>query len=398
MSRFRLLLPFLTTVLVSSLAVTGLTSSPANAGVDDPPSYACSRSGAATPRTGLHYNDPWDNTYGARAALMDRIAKTPAGSRIRVTTWKITDSHVTDCLIQARKRGVTVQVLLPASHCNEYEAPRLRRWLPGDTSWVRCVAQSPGAHTLHQKSIIFDRTGGVPYVTLVGSANMTDSSWAVQWNDYFEYAGLSSKDVFSWYAKRFARLNAYRSSPSSIGGQTSIAADGRAGAFFFPRVTDRAHDPEYIELNKLPNSPSTRIRVAMFGMSGERGNWLATELIEKKRAGATVYFIAGPSVSNTIKDRLKGAGIPVHNGYRGSDCEGSNEDYTTGDCTFSHLKMWTAYWKTNGEDNFRSYTGSDNWSLNTLRNFDVIQRIGGKGSYAAFYTMFNDIWDSSPRY
>ncbi|HSX68318.1 phospholipase D-like domain-containing protein [Nocardioides sp.] len=393
MSRIRFLLSFLATLLVSSATITGLTQSPANADIG-----SCLRPFSSTPATGLHYNDPWEKDYAARRALMDRIADTPAGGRIRVTIWKITDAGVTDCLIRARLRGVTVQVLMPDAHCNSYEAPRLRRALTGTSSWVHCVDQTPGAHTLHQKSIIFDKTGGVPYVTLVGSANMTNSAWQTQWNDYFEYAGLRSQDVFSWYAKRFNRLNTYRRSPSQIGGQTSIAADGRAGAWFLPRVADRAHDPEYVELNKLPNNSSTRIRVAMFGMGGTRGNWLATELIEKKKAGAQVYFIAGPSVSNAIKDRLKAARIPVHNGYRGPDCEGSNEDYTTGTCTFSHLKMWTAYWKSNGEENFRSYTGSDNWSLNTLRNFDVIQRIGGKGSYNDFYTLFQDIWDSTRAY
>jgi hypothetical protein len=295
-----------------------------------------------------------------------------------------------DHMIAAYHRSVNIKVIVSGARCSG--ADRLTQLFGTNrnyTSWVHCAdgsTRSKGG-LVHQKSITFSETGGTPYVTLVGSANLTNEAWADQYTDMFQYA--DRKDVFDAYNDVFALQKDDQDMSSPY--RTWTADDGIARANFFP-VNDEtptaADDPVLTRLQNLPDNSNTTIVVANYSMYGQRGAWLVDELIHKKKAGATVSFIAGPPVTTELENRMKDAGISVVHGYD-SDCGGT--DHVDKTCNYIHLKAMVASYKEDGQWVFRSYTGSDNWGDDALNNDEVTQRIGGERIYDEYLGFFNNI-------
>lgn len=339
-----------------------------------------------------YFNDP--DAAGAnniRYLFHDRFDGAPAGSTARVVMWNIDDAYVIDAMIAADRRGVNVKVITAKANCDNAS------WLVSVLgtnrsagSWIYC---SPGSTrsdggTMHQKSVTFSSTGGTPYVTLVGSANMTEEAWRDQWTDMFQYA--DRKDVYDAYNDVFAIQEDGVSLPSPY--RTWTAADGIARANFFP-VNDEsptaADDPVLTRLQNLPDNANTTILVANYATHGARGDWLVDELIAKKRAGATVRFISGPPTSDALEDRMRSAGIPVTRAFD-ADCA-AVDTHVERTCNYIHLKAMTAKYWADGQWNYRSYTGSDNWSPDSLNNDEVTQRIGGERIYSDYVDFFHTI-------
>lgn len=337
------------------------------------------------------FNDPdaAEANY-IRYLMHDRFQEAPAGSTARVVTYNITDDYVMDAMIAAAQRGVHVKVIVANANCDS--AARLRNALGTDrskASWIYC---SPGSTrsdggVVHQKSFTFSSTGGTPWVTIVGSANITEEAWRDQWTEMFQYA--DRKDVYDAYNDVFELQKAGDKLESPY--RTWTAADGIARANFFP-VNDESptseDDPVLDRLQNLPDNANTTIWVANYATHGARGRWLVDELIAKSHAGATVRFISGPPTSDDLEDDMRRAGIPV---TRAFDAGCSDSSHVDRDCNYIHLKAMTAKYWADGQWNFRSYTGSDNWSSPGLNNDEVTQRIGGDRIYNDYVDFFQKI-------
>lgn len=339
-----------------------------------------------------YFNDP--DAAGAnhiRYLVKNRFDGAPAGSTARVVMFNIDDDYVMDAMLAAKRRGVNVKVIVAKSRCDN--VARLRSAFGTDRSrgsWVYC---SPGSTrseggNVHQKSITFSRTGGTPYVTLVGSANLTEEAWRDQWNDMFQYA--NRKDVYTAYNNVFAVQAKGTSLASPYRSWT--AADGVARANFFP-VNDESpeagDDPVLTRLRNLPGNGNTTIIVANYATHGARGSWLVNALIAKKKAGAKVQFIGGPPVDDDLERRMRAAGIPVTRAFD-SSCA-TPATHVDGTCNYIHLKGMTAKYWADGTWNYRSYTGSDNWSNAGLGNDEVTQRIGGRRVYDQYVAVYRAI-------
>ena len=374
------------TTIAAAVAAVLTTCSVASLGVA--PAYAAGLTSHA------YFNDPdAPNDNFIRYLFQDRFNQAPAGSTARVVMYNIDDENVVNAMINAFSRGVDVKVILANKNCDGDQASRLRGVLnrsSTDGSWMHCPvgsARSAGG-VVHQKSVTFSQTGGTPYVTLVGSANMTEEAWRDQWTDMFQYA--DRKDVYDAYNDVFALQAAGDDMGSPY--RTWTADDGVARANFFP-VNDEtptsADDPVLTRLQNLPDNGNTTIVVANYSTHDARGTWLVNELIAKKRAGATVRFISGPPTSDALEDKMRAAGIPVTRAFD-PDCA-SPDTHVAGTCNYIHLKgMVAKYWE-DGQWNYRSYTGSDNWSDDALNNDDVTQRIGGEGTYDDYLAFFRTI-------
>lgn len=384
--------------LLTALAVTSpVTAVPAptlEAASDAPLNEHTSR-----PKTGLFFNNPTaGGNPNVKRLLIDRFNGTPPGAEVRLMTWNVDSdgNAIVDAVRSAVGRGVTVKIITSQANCGAAEAAFDLPWyMP---LWVHCVDGGANGRGMHMKMVTFSETGKnaageydpVPYVTLVGSGNLTTGGWTNQWNDMFQYANRA--DVYSWYADRFDLINTNRGNPDVV--KYHFETDGdRARANFMP-IDDgtpvKEQDPVWDRLDNIPANSSTVIRVAMFASDIERGQWLVNKLKSMRANGADIRFIAGPDVRASLRSDLLHADIPVVNGWRG-DCTPE----TNPDCEFVHLKMMTAkYWQ-GGVWNYRSYTGSENWNWDGLtRNFEVTQRIGGDGVHENYNILFDRIWNA----
>jgi hypothetical protein len=173
-----------------------------------------------------------------------------------------------------------------------------------------------------------------------------------------------------------------------------------AGAQFYPVNARRPvarDDTVLTRLRTIPARRGTVIRVATYAMHGRRGGWLTTELIRHERAGSRVEVVTGPPVSNAQEARLRRAGIPVTRAFRSpggtsADCE-RDKAWTKddNDCNYIHLKLMTGTYVKGGKRQYRSWTGSDNWSDDSLRNDEVGHKIAGDAPYRQYVAFIRSI-------
>jgi hypothetical protein len=242
--------------VLAALAATGTAGA-----LGAPAAYAAGLTSDA------YFNDPdAANSNYIRYLFEDRFNQAPAGSTARVVMFNIDDDDVMDAMIAAYHRGVHVKVIVSQARCSG--ADRLTNLFGTNrdfTSWVHCSdgsARSNGG-IMHQKSVTFSETGGTPYVTLVGSANMTEEAWRDQWTDMFQYA--DRKDVYDAYNDVFALQKDDHDMASPY--RTWTADDGIARANFFPvddETPTAADDPVLTRLQNLPDNDKTTIVVANY--------------------------------------------------------------------------------------------------------------------------------------
>jgi len=229
---------------------------------------------------------------------------------------------------------------------------------------------------MHQKSYTFSALGSVQHITIVGSANATVESYSDQWVDLFQH--VIRADVYAAYTRVFALQQADADLPRPY---REFTFDN-GGAQFNP-VNDptptASDDPVHQRLAGIPKEPGTYIRVASFGIRGKRGNWLARDLIAHQRAGSTVIVLTGPPASDAIERRLRSAGINVTRAFDRSCSTGKKSS-----CNYSHLKLMTASFRRSGTRQYQVWTGSDNWSPNSLNSDDVAHRIDGEATYRQY--------------
>jgi phosphatidylserine/phosphatidylglycerophosphate/cardiolipin synthase-like enzyme len=372
--RKRLLATVVATAGLAALATTGPSAPPAQ---------------AAGLTSRAYFNDPdAAGQNNIRYLFHERFEGAPAGATVRVDMWNISDSYVTDAMSAAHRRGVNVRVIMARVNCNS----DLVDALGTDTSrrsWIMCVAGSsrgPGG-TMHQKSLTFTSTGGSDYVTIVGSANMTEEAWRDQWVDMYQFA--NRKGIFDAYNDVFAVQKRNDDSSQNFFSYSFNGGVGRAN--FYPVNNPNpsaADDPVVDRLNNLPSDANTSITVANYAFHGTRGNWIASLLIQKKQAGANVRVITGPPSGDALETRLREAGIPVTRAFD-SDCSGG--DHVDLSCNYIHLKAMTAKSFVDGTWQYQTFTGSDNWGIDALTSDEVTHRIGGKLAYDTYEGFLNEI-------
>ena len=362
----RALVAALTTLTLTAGALTGLQA-PA-AAVD-----------TYVPVAGPAFGDPTAASNRILSRLLSNIKHTPRNGTIRIVGYSFSLGRVADALLAAKKRGVHLQIVLDGHSRVWSPSKRLDAALGSDPSRRDYLVLTKGSArgtrgVTHQKSWQFSKVGQTPYVTMVGSTNLTGYGLEVQYSDMYTY--VNRKDVYDAYASVQSRQKLDTPVPEPYATRTWTNGSG----YWFPYVAGSAEtDPVVARINALPSDANTTIRVAQFAWYDPRGIWIANALAAKKAAGADVSAVVGESVGTGVKNILTRAGIPMYPGV-----------FTNKKRIHSKL-MLASYVDATGPHT-RIWTGSDNWTDQSFRNEDTIIEVDDdQASYDAYVGFYDGL-------
>ncbi|GGU10387.1 MULTISPECIES: phospholipase D-like domain-containing protein [Streptomyces] len=230
-----------------------LMTTPAAAGTEPLP----------TVTTGPVFNDPSGDAT-AEGRILSHLGRLVDGaepqSSIRISLYLYGSQWLTDRLIAARNRGVTVQVVLDRDTAGYPAVTNLKTELErlGGDSWVRickaeeaCLAKDPGTTSTdpngwydnvnHNKYFLFSRTKGngtvpVDNVVVQSSGNLVEWDRTMGWNDAMTVAG--NKELFDAYTAYFAdQAGAAAGEIPQVSDYPHETQAGKAKVYFFPRST-----------------------------------------------------------------------------------------------------------------------------------------------------------------
>lgn len=360
------------------------------------------------------FNDPyvdttnWDD-YAIHKRLIALIGSTREPARINMAIHSLTMPPVTDALIAAAKRGVTVRVVMSGQAAGWPEANRLRVALgsnykacdaPGSTSAadrVQACISGRDSSIMHSKFATFSKVvdGGTTKTNVVAvtSANMTWSQ-ADAYNNLVLVAGDST--TYGAYNAVFddmfnnRRNNNYQASPH--GYATSSAA--KSTSYFQPRAdssggmsTEHGTDSVADHLGYLTGGNGCSVKAAQALITDSRPG-ITAQLLRIKKAGCQVR-VAYSQIGATAAATLQQAGIVL---CRVRDGHSNSNVVTT-----IHSKYYIVHGTYAGSTNAsRVFTGSHNWTLSALRaNDEVILKLWDAGIVNEFNKNFDKIWARS---
>ncbi|MFF7182703.1 phospholipase D-like domain-containing protein [Streptomyces sp. NPDC008121] len=208
--------------------------------------------------TGPVFNDPSGDTT-AQGRILSHLGRLVDGaepqSSIRVSLYLYGSQWLTERLLAAHARGVTVQVVLDADTAGYPAVSNLKNGLGGD-SWVRickpeeaCLAKDPGTtaadpngwydNVNHNKYFLFSRTKGngtvpVDDVVVQSSGNLIEQDRTKLWNDAMTVAG--NKELFDAYTAYFGdQAGAAVGQVPQVDEYAHDTQAGKAKVYFFPR-------------------------------------------------------------------------------------------------------------------------------------------------------------------
>lgn len=324
-----------------------------------------------TPTTTLLSTDPVRAPHRIRDQLVRLIDNVPPGESIEVMTYFLGSPDLRDALVAAFRRGVEVRAVFarsnPDGHREGEQLAAVLNRTRKDDSWVRLAAGSTRSvgGAMHQKTWRFSRVGGAEKVTVTGSYNASDLTdvrahalmW--QWVDAEVYAAFA--DVWAAQVEmedRPRRLQAF---------------GGNGWQAYFSPLTRPvpAADPVMRRLAGIPARPGTVIRIAMYSMWDERGEWIAERLASMARRGARVELVAGPTVAPEVRATLLSGGVEVVPGcFR--------------DGTYTHSKDMSASWVAGGRRQFWTWVGSDNWTSRGMSSDEAVLGVRSRAMHALF--------------
>ena len=362
-SPLRTLAAALTSLTLTATALTGLQAPAAAAD-------------SFTPIPGPVFGDPTATSNQILSRLLNNINHTPRNGTIRIVGYSFSMGRVADALLAAKRRGVHLQVVLDGHSRAWSPSTRLAAVLGSDPTKRDYLVLTKGSArgtrgVTHQKSWAFSKVGQTPYVTMVGSTNLTRYGMEVQYSDMYTYT--NRKDVYDAFGSLQSRQKL--DTPVPVPYMTWPWTSG--SGYFFPHPTATYEtDPVVARINSLPSDVNTNIRVAQFAWYDTRGIWIANALAAKKAAGATVTAVVGESVGTGVKNILTRAGIPMYPGVF------SNKKRI-------HTKLMLASYLDATGPHTRIWTGSDNWTNQSFRNEETIVEVGDDQTsydqYVGFY-------------
>ena len=354
----------LTALALSATALTGLQA-PAAAAAD-----------TFVPIPGPVFGDPTAESNQILSRLLNNIKHTPRNGTIRIVGYSFSLGRVADALLAAKKRGVHLQIVLDGHSRAWSPSKRLDAALGSDPTQRDYLVLTKGSArgtrgVTHQKSWSFSKVGQTPYVTMVGSTNLTGYGTEVQYSDMFTYT--NREDVYD----AFASVQSQQKYDVALLDPYVTRAWTNGFGYFFPDPTATAEtDPVVARINALPSDANTNIRVAQFAWYDTRGIWIANALAAKKAAGAAVSAVVGESVGPGVKNILTRAGIPMYPGVF------TNKKRI-------HTKLMLASYLDATGPHVRIWTGSDNWTNQSFRNEDTAVEVGDDlesyNQYVGFY-------------
>lgn len=365
--------------------------------------FPATAAAASKPPIRTYFSDPRTSSPIA-PVIVNRIDGAPSGAILRMAHWNITDETTAKALLRAFNRHVHVRVITAKGNCPTTRPTtdwtrKLADALGSDMSadsWLRCVKGSGrgSGGTMHMKTLTLTTTGGVNFVTLVGSLNATGEAYNDQWGDLVEFPDRRRvHNAYAWAFDNTARDITMASPYKTF----DLRNNGLVRFYPLNNPTDPAADPVAKRLKNVPASSETKIWVANYSIHSWRGKNLVKILKSKARAGAKVTILYGPPSKSFIdaqRSSLKAAGIKVVNAADPScyNADGEKIHLEPGNsCNYLHLKAMTISSVVAGTRKYETFMGSDNWEPLALRSDEVLHRINGKRTYDEYLTFFKAI-------
>lgn len=355
------------------------------------------------PRPAAFYNPPAGTLFshpfrkGHRNLIRKQIIKTiksvPYGGQIRIASWSFSSKKYRKALNQARKRGVSVQIVL-AGRNNKYNSDwgKLKKAFGTNrkaSSWVkRCKKSCRGVKgTQHSKMFLFSQAYQTRWVTMTGSANLTDFAVTGQWNQMTTM--VNDATVYN----------------QALGIWNEMARDRKASPmyrvyntpdnvmYYYPRGgVDPKNDFMMETLNKIKCTGGvggrTKVRIVNYAWYEDRGRWLARKVRSMWNAGCDISIVYG-IMGNAIKNFLyspKGRGrIPMRQILLAN---------RSGDPIYYVHDKWIAVKGYFGKDRNAAFAmqGSFNFSNLGLYSDETFQRLWGRAQYKLYNKDFKLLW------
>jgi hypothetical protein len=358
-----------------------------------------------TPKTGVRFNTPvgtTDQQYKLIDYVNRAIDSTPAHRVIRIAVFSMSEGSTASKLIAAHDRGVQVRVIFDDHHL----FPAQKRLIaalgtnPNRRSFVVvCDDSCRGTGgNMHDKFFLFAQVGRAENVLMAGSNNLTRFNARNQWADVFTSAG--NEKLYDAFVQVFAQMKRDRAVEPTY----RMSAVGRYRAYFFPdRGLKRADDPVLQALDRVrcypgepkpspdgadepaaPPSGATRtvVHVSMHAWHSRRGMYLARRIGDLHTRGCSVQVIMGEGSGPRVRNILADTGVPV---FYGTKHNGKGPILT-------HQKVLTigGVYGSNPAAKI-VFTGSHNWSVDSLRHDDLLLRVVNDDVYDRYVRNFRRI-------
>jgi phosphatidylserine/phosphatidylglycerophosphate/cardiolipin synthase-like enzyme len=359
------------------------------------------------PTPGPHFNVPRtddERQWRIEREILAAINHARKGSLIQISVFSLDRKVVSEALINARRRGVMVRVLMN-NHQNNRAMGMLHLRLGTDRTRknfaYECTygCRSRGEN-LHTKMFLFSHTGGARNVVMTGSTNLTFNAAGNQWNDL-----LVRNDVPKMYAAfstlfEQMRLDKPVKDPYY---KVAIGEKYELQVLPFPDFSP-THDPAMLMLNRVHCwgarggtgiSGRTVVRISMHAWNDWRGGYIAEKVRSLFAEGCDVrviYGMASANVRQIFATRTKRGYLPVHiSGYDTEEVGGLDGQIDL----YGHQKILAIsgnYWG----DSSTSFvfTGSSNWNAGGAKGDEIIFRAEGATLVSRYRQNFNYIWEN----
>ena len=314
--------------------------------------------------------------------------------KIRFATWNMRSDDLTNALIAAHRRGVSVRVVIDRLNANPTNPnssfERLTNALKfgqkqrprGMKSFTRrCVSACRAPRGIaHTKFYLFSkvRSGknkSVDDVVMYGSANATDLAAFSQSNDLYTLRGPGA------IHGEFDRIYRQMTRDKKVTQPYEAYDHGSFSEYFYPyKGVGTDADPLMADLNAIVckgatdgtgTKEVTKIRIAQTSMWGDRGIKIARRLATMWNRGCDiklVYAVLGNEVLSQLRRASRG-GVPIRQIAQDPNRDGIYDRYL-------HMKNMSVSGVYAGTTNVQvTWNGSANWTSVALASDEVVARI-----------------------
>jgi phosphatidylserine/phosphatidylglycerophosphate/cardiolipin synthase-like enzyme len=313
-------------------------------------------------------------------------AGAPRGALIRIAVFKFTSQAFARTLIDAKRRGARVQLVVDASTRDNDAYRRVERALGTSrkrSSWVvACHKGCIGDTIMHNKFFLFSRTGRARNVVVQSSANLTTRNRVNAWNNAFT---ISDARLYQAYGRYFAALAARHHERDHY----RVTRSGRVTAYTFPRQGGSpGTDTLYRLLGGVDCARGTSVHVTTFNLSRTA---VAQRLWSLSNQGCDVRVIY-TNLSARAREILEQDGGPqlLNSHYLYFDPQTGDEVDA-----FAHSKYVLIDGTYAGRSRKVVITGSPNYTEPALRhNDETMLTIEGADIYGAYESNFARLWQT----
>jgi phosphatidylserine/phosphatidylglycerophosphate/cardiolipin synthase-like enzyme len=374
-------------IVVSILSALALLSTASVAVAAPAPPYS--------PRNSVAFNLP-NGTRAQQYAIVTQIERSidgsQKGSTIRIAHYSFDIPSTLNKLIAAHRRGVNVQMVIDR-HEVTAETKKLTTELGRNKTKLSFVAtckrscMSSKPSVMHAKFYLFSAVGTSKLVSMISSANLSNTNAATSWNNNQTIVGDAK--IYASLNKYFVDMLADRDTPRYF----RTTSSGKYKLYLYPR----AAAPNYLAILDVlrhvkckgtakgyGSGGRTVVRVAMYSWSYPRRD-IANRLWTLHNNGCKVDVIYNSARTNRnvtkalLKRSTKYGTMKVYDAWKDKNHNGLPERYMHHKALIVN-GIWFA------KNNVKvTYTGSQNFTANaTLDNNDIIFRIIDNATYNAY--------------